>query len=36
MDLNPILRDLFANISYFLYDATVAIYTFFADLGIVL
>lgn len=36
MDFNPMLRDFFASISYFLYDATVAIYTFFADLGITL
>ncbi len=36
MDFNTILRDFLANISYFLYDATVAIYSFFADIGLVL
>lgn len=34
MDFNTFIRDLIANINYFLYDLTVAITEFFQNLGL--
>ncbi|GEM_PF-1593280 len=34
MDFNGFMRDLIAQINFFLYDATVALIEFFTNLGI--
>lgn len=35
MDFNALLRDLIANINFWLYDVTLAVHNFLADIGII-